>query len=68
MTRLKVNGVHEEVAAANLVELLSARGIEPGVRFLAIAVNGTLVRRSEWRSTRLSPGDEVEIVRPIHGG
>lgn len=68
MTRLKVNGVDEEVAAANLVELLSARGIDPQARFLAIAVNGAVVRRSEWRSTPLSPDDEVEIVRPIQGG
>ena len=68
MTRLKVNGADAEVAASNLVELLAARGIDPGVRFLAIALNGAVVRRSDWRSTPLSPGDEVEIVRPIHGG
>jgi sulfur carrier protein len=68
MTRLKVNGVVEEVAAATLVELLSARGIDPQARFLAIALNGAVVRRSEWRSTPLSAGDEVEIVRPIQGG
>jgi len=68
MPRLKVNGVGEEVTAETLVELLAARGIDPGVRFLAIAVNGAIVRRSEWRSTALSPGDEIEIVRPIQGG
>ncbi|HEV2300595.1 MAG TPA: sulfur carrier protein ThiS [Stellaceae bacterium] len=68
MIRLKINGVDEEVAAANLVELLSARGIDPQVRFLAIALNGAVVRRLEWRSTPLSAGDEVEIVRPIQGG
>ena len=68
MTRLKVNGVDEEVAAANLVELLLARGIEPQARFLAIALNGAVVRRSQWPSTALSTGDEIEIVRPIQGG
>jgi sulfur carrier protein len=68
MTRLKVNGVGEEVTAETLVELLAARGIDPSARFLAVAINGAVVRRSEWRSTALSPGDEIEIVRPIQGG
>ena len=68
MTRLKVNGVGEEVTAVTLVELLAARGIDPSARFLAVAINGAVVRRSEWRSTALSPGDEIEIVRPIQGG
>jgi len=68
MTRLRINGVEEEVAVATVAELLVARGVDPAARFLAIAVNGTVVRRSEWTSSRLSPGDDVEIVRPFSGG
>ena len=68
MIRLKVNGAEEEVAAWTLADLLAARGIDPATRFLAIALNGAVVRRSHWPVTGLSPGDEVEIVRPISGG
>jgi sulfur carrier protein len=68
MTRLRVNGVDEEIAETTVAELLAARGIDPSARFLAVAVNGSVIRRSEWRATPLSPGDDVEIVRPFSGG
>jgi sulfur carrier protein len=68
MTRLRINGVEEEVAATTVTELLAARGVNASARFLAVAVNGTVVRRPEWPSQPLSPGDNVEIVRPFSGG
>lgn len=68
MTRVRINGVEEEVAAATLAELLVARGVDPAARFLAVAVNGTVVRRAEWLARALSPDDNVEIVRPFSGG
>ena len=68
MTRLTVNGVDEEVAASTVAQLLAARGIDPGARFLAVAVNGEVVRRSSWGEAILTPGDAVEIVRPLQGG
>jgi sulfur carrier protein len=68
MTRLKINGVDEEVAAATVSQLLAARGIDPGARFLAVAVNGAVVRRAEWPAAPLNADDVVEIVRPLQGG
>ena len=68
MTRLKVNGVEEEVAASTIAELLAARGVDPGARFLAVAVNGAVVRRAEWPVRALAVGDNIEIVRPLSGG
>ena len=68
MMRLKVNGVEEELAVTTLRELLEFRGIDPVARFVAVAVNGSVVRRSEWSSKPLGPGDNVEIVRPFSGG
>ena len=68
MMRVRINGVEEEVAAATLAELLVARSIDPAARFLAIAVNGAVVRRSEWPAIPVSPGDDIEIVRPFSGG
>ena len=68
MMQLRVNGVKEDVAAKTVSELLASRGIDPAARFLAVAVNGSVVRRSEWSSTALGPDDAVEIVRPFSGG
>jgi sulfur carrier protein len=68
MMQLRVNGVNEEVAATTVSELLAARGIDPAARFLAVAVNGSVVRRSEWSSKSLESDDDVEIVRPFSGG
>jgi sulfur carrier protein len=68
MTRIRVNGVEEEVAAMTVSELLAVRGVDPLARFLAVAINGSVVRRSEWCSKSLAPGDQVEIVRPFSGG
>jgi sulfur carrier protein len=66
--QLKINGVAEEVAIATVSELLAARGIDATARFLAVAVNGAVVRRSEWCSKNLGPGDDIEIVKPFSGG
>ena len=68
MTRLKINGVDEEVAATTVAQLLAARGIDPAARFLAVAVNGAVVRRASWHEAALRTGDAVEIVRPLQGG
>ena len=68
MTRLTVNGVDEEIAATTVAQLLAARGIDPAARFLAVAVNGAVVRRASWDEAALNTGDAVEIVRPLQGG
>jgi sulfur carrier protein len=68
MTRLRINGVEAEVTVTTIAELLAERGIDPQARFLAVAVNGAVVRRAEWPVAALAPGDAVEIVRPLQGG
>jgi sulfur carrier protein len=35
---------------------------------IAAAVNGELVRRAFWSSTRLSTGDEIEVLTAVQGG
>ncbi|HEV7998104.1 MAG TPA: sulfur carrier protein ThiS [Stellaceae bacterium] len=66
--RLRINGIEEEVAGATLADLLAARGVDAKARFLAVAVNGAVVRRAQWPAQPLAPGDDVEIVRPFSGG
>ena len=68
MTRLRINGEETVIAAATVAELLAARGIDPSARFLAVAINGAVVRRAEWAERALLSGDQIEIVRPLQGG
>ena len=68
MTWIKINGTEEVVVVTTVSELLAARGIDPAARFVAVAINGSVVRRSEWSTKPLTPGDNVEIVRPFSGG
>jgi sulfur carrier protein len=68
MMRLRINGKESELAATTIAELLAEQGIDPKARFLAVAVNGTVVRRAEWQAAALAAGDNVEIVRPFQGG
>ncbi|WP_207476664.1 sulfur carrier protein ThiS [Arenibaculum pallidiluteum] len=65
---IRVNGVDEPLAAGTLGELLAARGIVPGARGVAVALDGTVVPAADWAGTRLAPGAEIEIVRPFQGG
>jgi sulfur carrier protein len=68
MTQMRINGAKVELSVMTVAELLLDRGVDPAARFLAVAVNGIVVRRSEWPSKLLVPGDDIEIVRPFSGG
>jgi sulfur carrier protein len=68
MMQLRINGKDTELAATTVAGLLAEQGIDPAARFLAVAVNGNVVRRAEWPTAPLAAGDSVEIVRPFQGG
>lgn len=66
--RLRVNGSWTESSAATVVELLESLGIDPNRRGIAVAVNESVVLRSQWAATPLREGDRVEILRATQGG
>ncbi len=35
---------------------------------VAAALNGDVIRRAAWESTRLAAGDQVEVVTAVQGG
>ncbi|MQF82710.1 sulfur carrier protein ThiS [SAR202 cluster bacterium AD-802-E10_MRT_200m] len=49
-----------------LPELLKNLGVNE--RFIAIAYNGSVLRREEIGSVTLKDGDILELVRPVGGG
>jgi len=68
-----VNGHPESLDAPTpnpltLDALLRSKGVDPAARGIAVALNGQVVPVRRWTETALSPGDELEIVRPFSGG
>ena len=65
---IRVNGEGRPLSAATVVELLRQERLDPERRGIAVALNGAVVPRRAWPETALSPGDEIEIVKPFAGG
>ena len=65
--QVTVNGVATDVAEDTTVAALVA---QRGGRHdrIAVARNGDVVPRSSWAATRLSPGDDLEVLAPTAGG
>lgn len=69
--KLTINGEDRDSAAENLASLWQEETAELGVsgpQGFAIALNGEVVRRTDWAQTPLASGDQVEIIRAFQGG
>ena len=67
MITLKVNGKSREIEdGLNLQSYLAT--IDVNMRFIAVGYNGQVVRKEDFGSVKLRPGDALEIVRPVGGG
>jgi len=64
--KLIVNGEQQELSTATLADLLAALDYEGD--WLATAVNGDLVPRTERNRVTLNDGDRIEILAPKQGG
>lgn len=66
---LTLNGEPAEAPPGTTVaDLLRQRGQDPEASGVAVAVNGTVVRRAAWAETELQTGDEVEVITASQGG
>ncbi len=65
---IRINGEGAPLTAVTLAELLAQNGVDAEGKGVAVALNGQVVRRQAWTDTKLSPGDDVEIVRVRQGG
>ena len=67
--RIELNGAGTELRDGETVEAaVAASGADAGGSGLAVAVDGEVVPRGEWRSTPLRQGQRVEVVAAIQGG
>jgi sulfur carrier protein len=67
---ITVNGEPREVAQRYpLTDLLQEMDLDPeNVSGVAVAINESVVRRSDWSDVRLSGGDAVEVITAQQGG
>lgn len=67
--RIVLNGERREVTEPASVEsAVQATGADAAGGGLAVAVDGDIVPRSEWRRTSLREDQRVEVVRAVQGG
>ena len=66
--RIELNGrVVEIQPQATVADAVEASGAEAR-RSVAVAVEGEVVPRSEWDSTPLRDGQQVDVLRAVQGG
>ena len=67
MILVTVNGQERRLeGATGLLGYLDT--LEVDINHIAVALNGTVLRRDELGGVTLSDGDSVEIVRAVGGG
>ena len=54
--------------AETLAALLEVKAVDVAQKGIAVALNGAVVPRAEWTTTKLKAGDSIEIVRARQGG
>jgi sulfur carrier protein len=64
-----INGQSKSVAdSATVADVVASLDRGANGRGIAVAVNGEVVTRTEWKSRRLGDKDRVEILRAVGGG
>jgi sulfur carrier protein len=69
VVNIVINGQSESVAdSATVADVVASLDRGANGRGIAVAVNGEVVTRTEWKSRRLGDRDRVEILRAVGGG
>ncbi len=68
MIKIKLNDDELSLALGATVETLLQQASMDGMERIAIAVNDTVIQRSEWPNYQLQDSDQVLMIAPIQGG
>ena len=68
MITMTVNGEITETTETSLLAFLQTQDITMDTTGVAVALNSTLVVKSDWEATVIQAGDDIEIVKPFAGG
>jgi thiamine biosynthesis protein ThiS len=67
MGEIVLNGKPRAISAGvTLAKLLEELSLDP--RWVVAELNGEVLPRDRFAAVELSPGDRVELVRPVAGG
>ena len=67
--KIKVNGENRKLEkVTNVNDFLKNHLQCKDTKSIAIAINGTIVLRSQWDLTIIDENDEIEIVHAVQGG
>ena len=65
--KIYINDIETEVTdGANVTEIFTQ--LDESAAGVAVAVNGTLVKRQAWESLTLNDGDRMLIIKAAYGG
>ncbi|MDE7102102.1 MAG: sulfur carrier protein ThiS [Bacteroidales bacterium] len=65
--KITFNGNTEDFSSTTLAELLESKGLADKTG-IAVALNNTVVPRTEWGKTRLGEGDRILLIGASYGG
>jgi sulfur carrier protein len=66
---VELNGRAEKLPdGATVADAVRFAGIDGEVRGVAVALDGEVVRRSDWEKTKLAERQAIEVVRAVQGG
>jgi sulfur carrier protein len=69
MMVVELNGRPEELPdGATVADAVRFVGIDGDTRGVAVALDGEVVRRSDWEGTKLAERQAIEVVRAVQGG
>ncbi len=67
MISVEVNGQRREIPAGlNIRTLLDFLGID--AQRVAVELNRSIIRKTEWEATLLAANDQIEVVMFVGGG
>lgn len=67
MISIRLNGTEEQFPdGATLAEVV--QHITSATQGIAVAVDAQVIRRTEWASTALRPGAQVDVFTAVQGG
>ena len=67
--KISINGETREAPdGASVHDALIALGLDPAQKGIAVAMDGEVVFRKDWRTVRLKPESRMEVVRAVAGG
>lgn len=66
---ITLNGTTRRITPPHpLMDLLADLEIDADTQGVAVAINEAVVRREDWASTTVQPGDDVEVIQALQGG